>query len=27
VVESFIEGMRTLHPEEGEREEPANNTI
>jgi len=27
VVESFIEGMRALHPEEGEKEESANNTI
>jgi len=27
VVESFIEGMRALHPEEGEKEESANNAI
>jgi len=27
VVESFIEGMRALHPEEGEKEKSANNTI
>lgn len=27
VVESFIEGMRALHPQEGEREESANNAI
>jgi phosphatidylglycerophosphate synthase len=27
VVESFIEGMRALHPEGSEKEEPTNNTI
>jgi hypothetical protein len=27
VVESFIEGMRALHPEEGEKEESANKTV